>query len=123
MLDPKTVAVTVVMPTFESAGHASAVKDDWEQRPAEPGSPTRPCGRTTFRDFTSSVSGLDAREVSTTRLGWPPAWVIDGVTVKLVTDTAALAAPGNIAATAAPRARARAARRSVIPTSMWFRRG
>src|SRR6266851_4990646 len=118
MLEPRTVAVTVVMPTFESAGHASAVKDDWEQRAAERGSPTRPCGRTTLRDFTSSVSGFEAREVSTTRFGWPPAWVVDGVTVKLVMDTAALAAAGNIAATAAPRARARAARRRVIPTSM-----
>ena len=122
MLDPKTVAVTVLTPTFESAGHASAAKDDWKQRPAERGSPTSPCGRTTFKDFTSSLSGLDARDVSTTRFGWPPAWVVDGVTLKLVTDTAALAAPGNVAAAAAPRARARAARRRVIPTSMWFLR-
>src|SRR6266851_670475 len=123
MLEPRTVAVTVVMPTFESAGHASPANDDWEQRAAERGSPTRPCGRTTFRDFTSSVSGFDARDVSTTRFGWPPAWVVDGVTLKLVTDTAALAAPGNIAAAATPTARAHAARRTVIPTSMWFRPG
>src|SRR3982074_661624 len=118
MLEPRTVAVTVVVPTVESAGQASAVKADWEQRPAEAGSPTRPWGRTTCSDLTSSVSGLEAREVSTTRLGWPPAWVVDGVTLKLVMDTAALAAPGHTATAAAPRARARATLQRVIPTSM-----
>jgi len=47
-----------------------------------------------------------------------PAWVLAGVTLKLVTDTAALAEPCNVAATAAPRARARMARPRLIPTSM-----
>src|SRR3979411_1690171 len=116
MLEPRTVAVTVVVPTFESAGQGWPVEADWEQRPAEAGSPTRPWGRTTCRDLTSSVSGLEAREVSTTRLGWPPAWVVDGVTLKLVMDTAALAAPGHTAAAAGPRGGARAAPQRAIPT-------
>src|SRR5213592_1857425 len=120
MLEPRTVAVTVVVPTFESAGHASAPKEDWEQRPAERGSPTRPCGRTTFRDFTSSVSGLDCRKVSTVRSGWPPACVVEGVTEKPETVTVAPAAAGNAVAVAAPRARSIVARLSVFPTSIWF---
>src|SRR5947208_5334167 len=118
MLLPNTVAVTIVVPTCESFGHWSDVKADCEQRPADRGSPTRPWGRIVRSDFTSSVSGFDASDVSTVRSGWPPACVVLGVTVKFVMVTVALAAPGNITATTIPRATAPTARLNAIPTSM-----
>src|SRR4051794_8753309 len=94
------VAVTsaTVVPTLLDAGQASAAKLAALQRSAAFGSPTSPCGRMTPTDLTSSLVGDSEKAVLIVTSGCAPACVVDGVTLKVVTDTDASAPAGKASA-------------------------
>src|SRR3954470_16495990 len=93
-----TIADAVVVPTLVVAAHWSAVNFAAAHLSGAFGSPDRPCGRITVIDFTSSLVGFSSKARSTVTSGWPPAVVVDGVSLTFVSVAAASDEAGNASA-------------------------
>jgi hypothetical protein len=105
--------VTCTLPTVVLAGQASAWNAPDEHFGVAFGLPSSPLGRRTVTSRTSSSAGEREKPVEIRTSGCPPAWVVLGVTLKSVMDTAARAAPGSARAqTAAPSTMRTAVRRA-----------